>query len=55
MQTRQWMITHELMVKPMAQREWIERRGMTAGAFALKYCLLKVGIHRPILPKVAAY
>ena len=27
----------------------------TIGAFALKYCLLKVGIHRPILPKVAAY
>jgi len=28
MQTRQWMITHEWMVKPMFQREWIERRGM---------------------------
>jgi formate-dependent nitrite reductase membrane component NrfD len=27
----------------------------TIGAFALKYCLLKVGIHRPILPKVSAY
>jgi formate-dependent nitrite reductase membrane component NrfD len=27
----------------------------TLGAFALKYCLLKVGIHRPILPKVSAY
>jgi formate-dependent nitrite reductase membrane component NrfD len=27
----------------------------TIGAFALKYCLLKVGIHRPILPRVAAY
>jgi formate-dependent nitrite reductase membrane component NrfD len=27
----------------------------TLGAFALKYCLLKVGIHRPILPKAAAY
>jgi formate-dependent nitrite reductase membrane component NrfD len=27
----------------------------TIGAFALKYCLLKVGIHRPILPKAAAY
>lgn len=27
----------------------------TLGAFALKYCVLKVGIHRPILPKVAAY
>jgi formate-dependent nitrite reductase membrane component NrfD len=27
----------------------------TAGAFALKYSLLKVGIHRPILPKVSAY
>ena len=25
------------------------------GAFALKYCLLKVGIYRPLLPKVAAY
>lgn len=23
----------------------------TAGAFALKYCILKVGIHKPILPK----
>ena len=28
MQTRQWMVTHEWMVKPMPQREWIERRGM---------------------------
>ncbi len=28
MQTRQWMTTHEWMVKPMPQREWIERRGM---------------------------
>jgi formate-dependent nitrite reductase membrane component NrfD len=28
MQTRQWMITHEWMVKPMQQKEWIERRGM---------------------------
>jgi len=27
----------------------------TIGAFALKYCLLKVGIHRPILPRVSAY
>jgi formate-dependent nitrite reductase membrane component NrfD len=27
----------------------------TLGAFALKYCLLKVGIYRPLLPKVAAY
>ena len=27
----------------------------TLGAFALKYCLLKVGIHRPILPKASAY
>ncbi len=27
----------------------------TVGAFALKYCLLKAGIHRPILPKVGAY
>jgi formate-dependent nitrite reductase membrane component NrfD len=23
----------------------------TTGAFALKYCLLKVGIHKPIVPK----
>jgi formate-dependent nitrite reductase membrane component NrfD len=28
MQTRQWMVTHDWMVKPMPQREWIERRGM---------------------------
>jgi hypothetical protein len=28
MQTRQWMVTHEWMIKPMPQREWIERRGM---------------------------
>ncbi len=28
MATRQWMITHEWMVKPMHQREWIERRGV---------------------------
>jgi formate-dependent nitrite reductase membrane component NrfD len=27
----------------------------TLGAFALKYCILKVGIYRPLLPKVAAY
>jgi formate-dependent nitrite reductase membrane component NrfD len=27
----------------------------TLGAFALKYCLLKVGFYRPLLPKVAAY
>ncbi len=27
----------------------------TVGAFALKYCLLKVGIYRPLLPKAAAY
>ena len=27
----------------------------TMGAFALKYCILKVGIYRPLLPKVAAY
>jgi formate-dependent nitrite reductase membrane component NrfD len=26
----------------------------TVGAFALKYCLLKVGIYRPLLPKVSA-
>jgi formate-dependent nitrite reductase membrane component NrfD len=28
MATRQWMITHEWMVKPMHQKEWIERRGI---------------------------
>jgi formate-dependent nitrite reductase membrane component NrfD len=28
MQTRQWMTTHEWMVKPMPQKEWIERRGV---------------------------
>lgn len=28
MATRQWMITHEWMVKPMHQKEWIERRGV---------------------------
>jgi formate-dependent nitrite reductase membrane component NrfD len=28
MQTRQWMVTHQWMVKPMPQREWIERRGI---------------------------
>jgi formate-dependent nitrite reductase membrane component NrfD len=28
MATRQWMITHEWMVKPMHQKEWIERRGL---------------------------
>jgi polysulfide reductase chain C len=28
MQTRQWMVTHEWMTKPMHQREWIERRGI---------------------------
>lgn len=28
MQTRQWMVTHDWMVKPMPQKEWIERRGM---------------------------
>jgi len=27
----------------------------TLGAFALKYCLLRVGIYRPLLPKVGAY
>jgi polysulfide reductase chain C len=27
----------------------------TLGAFALKYCLLRVGIYRPLLPKVSAY
>jgi formate-dependent nitrite reductase membrane component NrfD len=28
MQVRQWMVTHEWMTKPMAQTEWIERRGI---------------------------
>jgi formate-dependent nitrite reductase membrane component NrfD len=28
MQTRQWMVTNEWMVKPMPQREWIIRRGI---------------------------
>jgi formate-dependent nitrite reductase membrane component NrfD len=28
MALRQWMVTHEWMVKPTAQTEWIERRGM---------------------------
>jgi formate-dependent nitrite reductase membrane component NrfD len=28
MATRQWMVTHEWMVKPMHQREWIEKRGI---------------------------
>jgi sulfite dehydrogenase (quinone) subunit SoeC len=28
MQTRQWMTTHEWMVKPMPQREWAERKGL---------------------------
>lgn len=27
----------------------------TVGAFALKYCVLKVGFYRPILPRVSAY
>jgi formate-dependent nitrite reductase membrane component NrfD len=27
----------------------------TLGAFALKYCLLKAGIYRPLLPRIAAY
>jgi hypothetical protein len=27
----------------------------TLGAFALKYALLKAGIHRPILPRASAY
>jgi len=27
----------------------------TLGAFALKYCLLKAGIHRPVLPRASAY
>jgi len=27
----------------------------TAGAFALKYCILKVGIYKPILPKSVVY
>ena len=25
---RQWMVTHEWMVKPMAQTEWIEGKGL---------------------------
>jgi formate-dependent nitrite reductase membrane component NrfD len=29
--------------------------GHTAGAFALKYCILKVGIYKPILPKSIVY
>ena len=28
MATRQWMVTHEWMTKPMHQKEWIERRGI---------------------------
>jgi formate-dependent nitrite reductase membrane component NrfD len=28
MATRQWMVTHEWMVNPMPQREWIEQRGV---------------------------
>ncbi|GAI11625.1 unnamed protein product [marine sediment metagenome] len=28
MAIRQWMITHEWMVKPTPQTEWIERRGI---------------------------
>ena len=28
MALRQWMVTHEWMVKPTPQTEWIERRGM---------------------------
>jgi len=28
MALRQWMVTHEWMVKPTAQTEWIERRGI---------------------------
>ena len=26
--SRQWMITHEWMVKPMQQTEWIEKKGL---------------------------
>ena len=29
--------------------------GRTAGAFALKYCILKVGIYKPILPKSVVF
>ena len=25
---RQWMVTHEWMIKPMAQAEWIEGKGL---------------------------
>ena len=28
MATRQWMVTHEWMTRPMPQREWIEQRGI---------------------------
>src|SRR5690606_19674444 len=28
MATRQWMVTHDWMTKPMQQKEWIERRGL---------------------------
>jgi hypothetical protein len=27
----------------------------TIGAFSLKYCVLKVGIYRPIIPKACVY
>ena len=27
----------------------------TLGAFALKYCLLRVGVYRPLFPRTAAY
>ncbi len=26
--SRQWMVTHEWMVKPMQQTEWIEKQGL---------------------------
>ena len=26
--SRQWMVTHEWMVKPMQQTEWIEKKGL---------------------------
>ena len=28
MTLRQWMVTHEWMVKPTRQTEWIDRRGL---------------------------
>ena len=36
---RQWMVTHEWMVKPMPQTEWIEAKGHDG--------LDRGSIHRP--------